>query len=137
MAGPAPGFEKHPDYRVEIEPTGDRIRILVEGEAVADTRSPLKVVESRHHPVWYLPLADVDPALIESTAHTTYCPFKGTASYWTIHSGATTLENSIWSYRDPFDECEPLKDHVAFYTDRVTLEVNGEVQRSQGPGWSE
>jgi uncharacterized protein (DUF427 family) len=137
MAGPAPGFQKHPDYRVDIEPTTDEVRILVDGHLIADTHAPLKVVESRHHPVWYLPLSDVDPSLIEPTSHTTYCPFKGTASYWTIHSGAGDLENSIWTYADPFDECEPLKGHVAFYTDRVTLEVNGEVQESPGPGWSE
>lgn len=132
----APGFEKHPGYRVEIKPTTDRVRILFGDTTLADTRRALKVLESRYHPVWYVPLADVDTELLDPTDHSTYCPFKGHASYWTIRSADGPLENSVWAYQDPYRECLPLKDHVAFYPDRVTLEINGEVQDPRGPGWT-
>ena len=62
----APGFEKHPNYQVDITPTTDHIRILVGETTVADTHRPLKVIESRHHPVCYLPLEDVNADLIEA-----------------------------------------------------------------------
>jgi len=137
MSESAPGFEKYPDYRVDIDQTEDRIRVLVGEVAIADSSRPLKVTESKHHPVWYLPLADVDGALLEGTSHSTYCPFKGHASYWTINAAGQKLEDSVWGYEDPYVECEPLKDHVAFYTDRVQLEINGEKQAGQTPGWTD
>ncbi len=132
----APGFEKHPDYQVDIKATGDRVRILAGDRVVIDTTHPLQVTESRHHPVWYLPLADADPSLLTRTDHSTYCPFKGNASYWSIDHPDPALANSVWAYEDPYRECVPLKDHLAFYTDRVTLEVNGEIQKAEAPGWS-
>ncbi len=137
MAESAPGFEKHPNYQVDITPTDDHVRILLGEQCLADSRRPLKVTETRHHPVWYLPLADVDAACIEATDHSTYCPFKGHASYWTVNLAGSELENSLWAYQDPYTECEPLKDHVGFYMDRFVLEVNGEKQNDPGPGWSE
>ena len=135
MRPSAPGFAKHPDYQVEIIPTADRVRILAGDNILADTTRPLRVTESRHHPVWYLPMEDVADSLLTKTSHSTYCPFKGEASYWSIHTATTALENAVWGYENPFVECEPLMEHVAFYTDRVALEVNGEIQSTQGPGW--
>jgi uncharacterized protein (DUF427 family) len=137
MSESAPGFASHPEYRVDITPTTQRIRALVDGVPIADTRQALEVVESRHHPVWYIPLADVDEATIQATDHTTYCPFKGHASYWSILVAGRTLENTVWGYRTPYTECAPLKDHVAFYTDRVALEIDGAPQPAQGPGWTD
>ena len=136
MAESAPGFEKHPHYQVDIKRTDDHIRILLGEYCLADSRRPLMVTETKHHPVWYLPLADVDADAIESTTHSTFCPFKGHASYWTVKVADSTLENSLWAYRDPYLECEPLKDHVGFYMDRFVLEVNGERQNDPGPGWT-
>ena len=137
MAESAPGFEKHPGYQVDIDRTDDHIRILLGEHCLADSHRPLKVTETKHHPVWYLPLADVDAACIETTDHSTFCPFKGHASYWTVNLAGKTLENSLWAYQDPYVECEPLKDHVGFYMDRFVLEVNGERQNDPGPGWTE
>lgn len=136
MSQPAPGFQQHPDYRLDIAPASDHIRILAGDTCIADSRLALLVTEPRHHPVWYLPLNDVDAALIEATDHSTYCPFKGHASYWTIRTAEQRLENSIWGYLTPYRECEGLLGHVAFYTDRLTLEINGEVRQDSGPGWT-
>jgi uncharacterized protein (DUF427 family) len=82
-------------------------------------------------------MADVDASLIEATDHSTYCPFKGQASYWSVSAAGARLTNSIWSYETPYRECEPLRDHVGFYTDRLTLEVNGERLTDPGPGRSQ
>ena len=132
----APGFGKHPDYQVAIEKTSDHVRVIVGDQVLLDTRAPLLVQESKHHPVWYLPFADIDESLVSATGHSTYCPFKGHASYWTIRVADQVLENSVWAYQDPYLECLPLKDHVAFYTDKVALEINGELLNPQAPGWS-
>jgi len=136
MSEPAPGFVKHPSHQVDITPATDHVRILVDETVIADTTRPLQVLESRHHPVWYLPLTDVNVDLLVATEHTTYCPFKGHASYWSIEAGQPQLENSVWGYQEPYEECEPLRNHVAFYTDKVALEVNGEFQNRQEPGGS-
>ena len=137
MAEPAPGFQKHPNYQVDIIPTEDHVRILLGEHCVADSRRPLMVTETKHHPVWYLPLEDVNADFIAATEHSTFCPFKGHASYWTVSVGDQVLPDSLWAYQDPYIECEPLKDHVGLYVDRFALEVNGERQNDPGPGWCE
>lgn len=128
MSTPAPGFKTYPDHRVRIEPATDRIRVLLGDRVLADSRQALRVDETRHGRVWYLPLSDVAEDCLSATAHTSYCPFKGHARYWTIRVGGLELENAVWAYPEPFEECLALADHVAFYPDRVTLEVNGQRQ---------
>lgn len=118
----APGFAKHPAHQVEIEPFGRRVRAVAGGETIAETSRALRVLESRHDPVYYFPRADVRADLLERTDHHTYCPFKGQASYWTLRAGGRALENAVWGYEDPYDEVAGLKDHVAFYADRVDIQ---------------
>lgn len=137
MSNPAPGFEAHPDYRVIIEPSSAHLRALVGDTVVADTRSPLSVTESKHRPVWYVPLSDVDQTLLTRTDTSTYCPFKGYASYWSIRTPDAIVEDALWSYEAPFDECEPLAGYVAFYTDKVAVEVDGQPLESVAPGWTD
>ena len=77
------------------------------------------MLESHCQPVVYLPRTDVDMSLVEKTEHTTFCPFKGTASYYSIRVGDRVAKNAIWSYEDPYDQVADLKDLLAFYPDRV------------------
>lgn len=122
MTNPAPGFARHPGHRVAIRPAGNRVRVEVAGQVLASSDAALKVEESRHDPVWYLPKADVDFSHLTATETSTYCPFKGHASYWSITTGdGTTLTDCVWAYEAPYDECAALADHVAFYQDRVTV----------------
>ncbi|MEM8769711.1 MAG: DUF427 domain-containing protein [Pseudomonadota bacterium] len=137
MSKAAPGFEKHPNYDVSISPSDARLRVLVGDTVLATTERALTVTETRHRPVWYLPMEDVDQARLTATEHSTYCPFKGHASYWSVDGGAGNLENVIWGYEDPYLECEPLKGYVSFYTDRVTLEIDGRQEGQEGPGWTD
>ena len=102
---------------MEISPR--RVRVEFGGEVIADSLRTLLVRETKHVPVYYFPKPDVRMDLLSATGHATHCPFKGDASYWTIEAGGKTSENAVWGYEDPFVECAGLKDHVAFYWNRV------------------
>ena len=116
----SPAYSKHPDHRVAVDANaGSRVRVEVAGTLIAESSDTLRVLESRCRPVVYLPRADVNMSLLEKTEHTTFCPFKGTASYYSIRVGDRVAENAIWSYEDPYDQVADLKDLLAFYPDRV------------------
>jgi uncharacterized protein (DUF427 family) len=129
MANPAPGFTQYPNHRVAISPDTRRVRVLVDGQVIGDSQAAFLVDESRHEPMWYLPPGDVDEAALTSTTTTSYCPFKGHASYWRIDAGAVSLPDAVWSYLEPFDECRDLAGYYAFYPDKVVIEVDGSAQR--------
>ena len=122
-ANPAPGFEKYPQHRVETRPASVHVRVTYEGEVIADTRDALEMHESMGEGkktaapvVYYIPRKDVKMDRLERTAHSTHCPFKGDASYFSLKGGP---ENAVWSYEQPYDEMATLKDHLAFYPDKV------------------
>lgn len=112
---------KIPDYVVEISPPCHRVRVTCEGRTIAESNAALLVKETRHADVYYLPREDVDMTLLEATDHTTFCPFKGHASYWTLKLPDAEEANLVWSYEDPYPEVEGLKDHMSFYTDRTQI----------------
>jgi uncharacterized protein (DUF427 family)/diadenosine tetraphosphate (Ap4A) HIT family hydrolase len=127
---PAPGYAKHPDHRVDISPTTTSVVVEFAGATIASTRAPLLVDESRHSIVYYVRRADVRMDLLTPTDHTSYCPYKGTARYWTIDAGGRRAENAVWAYDEPYDEALPLKGHVAFYADRVDrISIDGRPDR--------
>ena len=86
---------------------------------VADSRRALTLRESTYPPVRYIPMDDVDQTLLERTETTTYCPYKGDASYYSIPEGGERSVDAIWVYENPRDAVAQIKDHVAFYPDRV------------------
>jgi len=112
-------YSKYPDYKVELVRGRDRVRVSFGGQVLADSERPLYVRESNHPEVIYFPRADVRFEHLERTGHATFCPFKGEAAYWTLQVAGVVSENAVWSYEDPFDEVAGLKDHLAFYADRV------------------
>ncbi|MFQ5959186.1 MAG: DUF427 domain-containing protein [Alphaproteobacteria bacterium] len=113
------GFADNPDYRVDFAPCDQRVRVVFNGEAVADTGRAMVMNETAHAPVYYLPRDDVRMDLMARTDHHSYCPYKGDASYWTLTVGGTSAENAMWSYEEPYAEVAYIKDYVAFYADRV------------------
>ena len=137
MNNPAPGFSKHPRYEVKIEPLDAEIVVKVGDLTVASTQQALAVTETKHRPVWYLPMQDVNAALLVATDTQTYCPFKGYARYWSIKHGGDVIEDAIWGYAEPYDECEALAAYVSFYTNKVDLFIDGEQANKVGPGWSD
>lgn len=104
---------------VRIEPNRRRLRVFVDGVAVADTIRSIYVFEKGHLPVYYFPIEDVRTDLLEHTDHTTHCPRKGDAEYWSIVVGERRIENAVWGYPVPLDNAPDLRGYVAFYWDRV------------------
>jgi uncharacterized protein (DUF427 family) len=111
----APGFAKHPGYRLDVLPCDKRVRVTFGGETIIDSSAAKLLLESSHIPVYYFPKQDFRTEFAEKTAHDSYCPFKGTASYWTLNAGGKSAENAVWGYETPYDEAEALADHVALY----------------------
>ncbi|MEP7202813.1 MAG: DUF427 domain-containing protein [Ilumatobacteraceae bacterium] len=106
-------------HPIRIEPNHRRLRVFVDGTVVADTTKAIYLFEQGHLPVYYFPIADVRFDLLRPTDHTTHCPRKGDASYWSIVVGNRTIENAIWGYPNPIDECPDISGYVAFYWNRV------------------
>lgn len=104
---------------IRIEPNPNRVRVVFAGRVVADTTRALTLREGNLAAVQYVPREDADMSLLERTAHTTYCPYKSDASYYSIRAGDRRAENAVWTYEDPYPDVAPIKGHLAFYPDRV------------------
>jgi len=108
-----------PDHPITVTPTEGRVVVKVAGQVVADTRAALTLQESTYPAVQYIPMDDVDRSLLQRTDTATYCPYKGDASYYSIPIGGTRSVDAIWVYEKPYDAVAQIKDHVAFYPNRV------------------
>ena len=98
-----------------LEPTDRHIVIRHAGRTIADTRGALRVLETSHPPVYYLPPGDVDQSLIESAPGSSFCEWKGVARYWDVVIGEVRVARVGWSYPDPVPAFRALIDHFAFY----------------------
>ena len=94
-AGPAPGYVGNPGHKITLEPSPRRVRVLFNGETVADSTRMKLMHESHHPPVYYFPLEDMRTDLMTRTDHSTHCPYKGDASYWAISVGARSEDNAV------------------------------------------
>ncbi|GAB3837202.1 DUF427 domain-containing protein [Kribbella italica] len=112
-----------PDHPITVEKNPDRVLVKVAGQVLADTRGALSLQESTYPAVQYVPRGDVDLSLLERTDHTTYCPYKGDAAYYSIPALGEAGVNAVWTYEQPYAAVADIKDHVAFYADRVELEI--------------
>jgi uncharacterized protein (DUF427 family) len=108
-----------PDHPISIEANPTRIVVTVGGHTIADTRNALTLKEASYPAVQYIPRRDVDMSALVRTEHTSYCPYKGDASYYSIPAGGDRSLNAVWSYESPFAAMAQIKDYVAFYPDRV------------------
>lgn len=99
-----------------VEPSDRRIRVELGGETIVDTRRAHRVLETSHPPVYYVPLEDVVPGvLLESGDRTTFCEWKGLASYYDVAAGGKRAERCAWTYPEPTRGFEVIRDAVAFY----------------------
>lgn len=108
-----------PDHPITIAPSDKRVRVRFAGKMVADTTRALTLKEAGYPPVYYIPRADADMSLLKATGHSTHCPYKGDANYFTISAGGRDADNAVWSYQQPFPAMAEIKDHLAFYPNRV------------------
>jgi uncharacterized protein (DUF427 family) len=114
-----PILQPGPDHPITITPTATRVLVSAAGRTVADTRDALTLREASYQPVQYIPLEDVDMSLLQASDHTSYCPYKGDCSYYSIPGAGDRGVNAVWSYLDPFPAVAEIKGRVAFYPDRV------------------
>lgn len=112
-----------PNHPITVAPNPARVVVKVGDRIVADTTRAQVLREANYPPVQYIPLADVDASLLTRSDHHTYCPYKGEASYYSL--AAPNGENAVWTYEAPYDAVAPIKNHVAFYPDRVVIEESG------------
>lgn len=123
----SPGFRKKPDYPLTVAPAEATIHIRFGGETIAKSNRALVMNENDYGPVYYVPRADVQMERLSRTAHSTFCPFKGTASYWTISVGEKTADDAVWSYEDPYEEVAEIRETMSFYAskvDAINVEAN-------------
>jgi uncharacterized protein (DUF427 family) len=109
-----------PDHPITIQANPSRVVVKVAGRTVADSRRALTLREASYPPVHYIPRADVDMAQLERTDHASYCPYKGDAAYFSIPAGGDNSANAVWTYEQPYAAVDAIRDHVAFYPDRVS-----------------
>jgi uncharacterized protein (DUF427 family) len=104
---------------IVIIPHAGRVRVLLGGQAVAETTRALSLTEGSRAPVLYIPRQDAAMAQFHPGALRTTCPWKGEASYFTIEAGGRRAENAAWSYEAPLPGVAAIAGHLAFYPDRV------------------
>ena len=108
-----------PDHPISIVANPSRVVVTVGGLVIADTRDALTLREVSYPDVQYIPRRDVNMAALTRSEHTTYCPYKGDASYYSIPAGGNRSVNAVWTYETPFEAMAQIKDYVAFYPNRV------------------
>lgn len=114
-----------PDHPITIKHNATRVRVRFAGKTIAETTRALALREAHYPAVYYIPRADADMSLLKATSHSTHCPYKGDARYFTISVDGRTVENAVWSYAQPFPAVAEIKEYLAFYPNRVdTIEVD-------------
>jgi uncharacterized protein (DUF427 family) len=112
------------EHPITVEPTSGRVVARVGGKVVADSQHALTLRESTYPPVQYIPMSDVDQGVLHKTDTSTYCPYKGDASYYSVESGGGDLVvDAIWTYESAFPAVAEIEGHVAFYPDRAEVSV--------------
>ena len=135
---PGPGQESVWDYPRPplLERTSQRLRVVHAGAAIADTTSGWRVCETAGAPVYYFPPGDVRREHLRATSRSSFCEWKGVASYWDVVVGAGVVPAAAWSYPTPTESFAPIRDHLAFYArlmDECT--VDGEAVTPQPGGF--
>ncbi len=120
------GHPRDPYHRIDIRASVRRVHVRYARETVAATQRALFLFETGHPTRYYIPPEDVRLALLEPSETSTVCPYKGRASYWSLRVGGRTVPDAVWSYKDPLPDCPRIKGHLAFYPDKVEIEVEGE-----------
>jgi uncharacterized protein (DUF427 family) len=111
-----------PDHPITITPAVGRVVVRDGSRVIADTRHALALREASYPAVLYIPRADADMAALRRSDSTTWCPYKGEASYYSLPGDSERAVNAIWTYETPSESVAAIREHLAFYPDRVTIE---------------
>ncbi|MDH2415646.1 DUF427 domain-containing protein [Nocardioides sp. CER19] len=116
-----PVLAPSPDHPITVRRDGARVTAVVGDRTIADSSATLTLQEADYPAVQYFPRADVNMSLLERTEHSTYCRYKGDASYFSIRTDDGLLDNAVWTYETPHPAMAEIKEYVAFYPDRVRV----------------
>lgn len=112
-----------PKHPITVRDAGARVVVRFDGRVLADTKAALTVREADYAPVQYIPREDVDMTALRASAHESYCPFKGDASYFSVAGAGDRGLNAVWTYEVPYDAVREIAGYLAFYSNRVDVEV--------------
>ena len=118
-----PVLQPSATHPITVTPTGKHVTVRVNGEVVADTTDAVTLQESTYAAVQYIPLSDVVQTALQPSSTTTYCPFKGDASYYHVTAGGDTVEDAIWTYEQPYEAVSDIAGRVAFYPDKAEVVI--------------
>jgi uncharacterized protein (DUF427 family) len=107
------------DHPITISPAKGTARVTVAGKTVAESMRALRLEEKGYPPVFYLPRSDADMTVLVRTTHSTYCPYKGDCTYYSIPIGGTKSEYAVWTYENPYEAVASIKEYLAFHPARV------------------
>jgi uncharacterized protein (DUF427 family) len=127
---------RDPYHRVDALETSRHVKVSVNGEVVAETTRARVIFETGLPPRWYIPSEDVRVDLLEPTPTRTGCAYKGFASYFTVTAGGAVEEDLVWTYEEPRREAAPVAGYLAFFNERVDIELDGELQERPLTPWS-
>lgn len=119
---PAPGFKSNPDKKIAIEPHDGTVTVRHGETVIATTNNALRLAEDDYPVIFYIPFEDIRFEMLSRTVTSTHCPYKGDASYWQMGLPGDAGRDIMWAYEAPYDEAAAIKDHGAFYADRVKVE---------------
>jgi uncharacterized protein (DUF427 family) len=125
-----------PYSRIDLRPSSRHVRVEIDGTTVAETTRPLLLFETRLPTRYYIPREDVRVDLLEPSDSHTRCPYKGTASYYSVRIGDERYPDVVWYYPEPLTEVAAIKDALAFYNERVDIYVDGELEHRPHTQWS-
>ena len=119
---------RDPYHRIDVLDSDRHVKVMVNGEVVAETDRPKILFETGLPPRYYIPQEDVRIEKLVPSEKNTQCPYKGVASYWSVEAGGERAKDLVWSYQDPIPEAAKIKGYLCFFNEKVDLEVDGEKQ---------
>jgi len=127
---------RDPHTRVDILASSRHVEVKLDGVTVADSTSPRILFETGLPPRYYLPLSDIRTDLLRSSDTESHCPYKGTATYWSVDTGTDVHKDVVWIYRTPLPESQKVAGLAAFYDEKVDVFIDGVEQRKPQTKWS-
>jgi len=130
------GHPRDPYHRIDVYPSTSHVRVVVDGEVVAESTRAQVLFETGLPPRYYLPAEDVRADLLEQSEKKTRCAYKGSASYWHVRVGGALHDDLVWAYPEPQHDAEPVRGLLCFFNERVDLELDGELEERPVTQWS-
>ena len=126
---------RDPYHRVDVLESSRHVKVMVNGEVVAETDRPRILFETGLPPRYYIPPEDAREEALVPSDKETQCPYKGVASYYSVEAGGEQIKDLIWYYSEPIPEAAKMKGHLAFFNEKADIEVDGEEQERPQTQW--